>query len=131
MNINDLTIGQAKELSNMENLLPVKELTTSLLDSVIGKYVIVRSRNEGINAGVVVRADETGIILKDARRIYYHRPADKKLSWYEGVAVSGLSDNSKISGEVKEKGILEDYSYTLCSDVAEKSIRGHRANEQS
>ena len=44
MNINDLTIGQAKELANFFNK-PKNE--SSLLSSAIGKYVIVRSRNEG------------------------------------------------------------------------------------
>ena len=44
MNINDLTIGQAKELTDFFNK-PKNE--SSLLSSVIGKYVIVRSRNEG------------------------------------------------------------------------------------
>lgn len=80
----------------------------TLASRMIGKKVLVRSYNEGINAGVVVLADETGVELKDARRIYYHRPKDKSLSWYEGVAVSGLSDSSKVSGTVEKKSLSKD-----------------------
>jgi small nuclear ribonucleoprotein (snRNP)-like protein len=130
MNIDNMTIGEFKEL---KNLFATKEEanTNSLVKKYIGKYVIVRSRNEGINAGVVVDADETGIVLKDARRIWYHKPADESLSWYEGVAVSGLHKDSKISNEVDEKIIIEDYSIILVSDKAEKSIRGFKTNAQN
>ena len=98
--------------------------------SLVGKFVIVRTRNEGINAGTVVASDDTGIILSGCRRLYYHRPADTALSWYEGVAVSGLSDNSKISGTVEQKIIIEDYSATLCTKAAQKSIMEKLPNEQ-
>ena len=88
----------------------------------VGKNVIVRTQNEGINIGTVVSADSTGVILKNARRIWYHKPADKTLSWYEGVAISGLSDDSKVSPTVDIKIIVEDYSMTVVSEDAYKSI---------
>ena len=126
MNLDDLTIGEAKQLANMFN----KSESSNILSDVIGKYVIVRSRNEGINAGVVKAADETGIILTEARRIWYHKPKNKKLSWYEGVAKTGLSSDSKVSGSVDEKAIIESYSITFCTKEAEASIREISAHEQ-
>jgi len=84
---------------------------------MIGKPVIVRSRNEGVNVGIVVLADETGVELKNARRLFYHRPKDTNLSWYEGVAESGISDNSKVSGTVRCKVIIEDYSMTEIKSI--------------
>lgn len=132
INIDDLTIGQLKQIQAMTygaNQSTIQR-NLKLLDGMIGKYVIVRSRNEGINAGFVKMADETGVILIDARRIYFHAPKDKSLSWYEGVAVSGLSSNSKISGIVPEKAIIEDYSITVCSDDGAKSIQEFKANAQ-
>jgi len=126
MNIDDLTIGEAKQLANMFS----KSESSNLLSNVVGKYVIVRSRNEGINAGVVKAADETGVILTEARRIWYHKPKDKKLSWYEGVAKTGLSSDSKVSGSVDEKVIIESYSITFCTKEAETSIREIAAHEQ-
>ncbi len=103
----------------------------SVASRAIGNKVIVRSENEGINAGIVVLADETGIELTSCRRIWYHKPKDKKLSWYEGVAVSGLDSCSKVSGTVNSKTIIEDYSITLCSEDAFKSIMEITPNAQS
>lgn len=98
---------------------------------MIGKNVIVRSRNEGINAGTVVVADNTGVELKNCRRIWYHKPKDKALSWYEGVAVTGLSEDSKVSGTVSVKIIIEDYSMTECSLGAFESIMEKTPNAQN
>lgn len=103
----------------------------TIASRMIGKKVIVRSRNEGVNAGIVVLADDTGVELRDCRRIWYHRPKDKALSWYEGVAVTGLSDDSKVSGTVSQKIIIEDYSMTECTDDAFKSIMGKIPNAQN
>ena len=129
MNIDELTLGQIKEIQSAINIGQQKQ--SSLFSDIIGKYVIVRTRNEGINAGFVERADETGIILKDARRIWYHRPADTNLSWYEGVSRSGLSSDSKISCVVEKKIIVEDYSITLCTEEASKNIQEFKSHEQS
>ena len=103
----------------------------SIAVAMVGKFCLVRSRNEGINAGTVIAADDTGVILENARRLWYHRPADNNLSWYEGVAISGLSECSKVSGTVSKKAIVEDYSLTECSKNAEKSIRGKTPNAQN
>ena len=103
----------------------------TLASRMIGKNVLVRSRNEGINAGVVVLADETGVELKNARRIWYHKPIDKSLSWYEGIAISGLDSSSKVSGTVFRKVIIEDYSMTECNGKAFKTIMEIKPNAQS
>lgn len=100
------------------------------LGKYVGKYVIVRSRSEGINSGYVVAAAADGVILKEARRLWYHKPAVKAASWYEGVANHGLSPDSKISEPVMEKAIIEDYSMTLCTQEAIESIKKAAAHEQ-
>ena len=105
-------------------------MTSILRSHIVGRYALVRSQNEGVNAGVVVAADETGVALKDARRLWFHRPADESLSWYEGVARSGVSDDSKLSCAV-DKVIVEDYSITVCTPEAEKSIREAKAHAQT
>ena len=126
MNINELTIGQAKELSNM---FGGNTQSSGMLSKYIGKYVIVRSRNEGVNAGKILDIDETGVVLEDARRLYYHKPINKNVSWYEGVAKFGISDTSKVGCAV-EKVIIEDYSLTICHADAEKTIRDAKDHEQ-
>lgn len=129
MDINSLTLGQAKELVALLGTQPtiVNGASTPSM-SMIGRYVIVRSRNEGLNAGYVEMADETGVILKDAKRLWYHKPAVKTEAWYEGVANHGLSKDSKVSGSVLRKVIIEDYSMTECTEIARQSIETAVAN---
>ena len=130
MSINDLTIGDIKELKAMfDGGVCSEPKANNLLSGAIGQYVIVRSRNEGINAGVLKLADETGCVLSEARRIWYHKPKDSKTAWYEGVADNGLHSDSKISCEVKEKYVIEDYSISVCTSEAEKSIRESISHE--
>ena len=102
----------------------------SVATRMIGKPVIVRSRNEGINAGIVVTADNTGVELQFCRRIWYHKPKNKNLSWYEGIAISGISSDSKVSGTVRSKIIIEDYSMTLCTEETYNSIMELTPNAQ-
>lgn len=132
MNIEDLTIKEVREISSLFNVSTRATLAQSkVLGDYTGKYVIVRTRNEGINCGFVKAHDDTGIVLTDARRIYYHKPKDKTMSWYEGVSISGLSKDSKISNPVKEKAIIEDYSITVCSDTSKESLVNHKGHEQN
>lgn len=117
VNLDDLTLGQIKQLQNLSGR------NNCIANDAIGKYVIIRSRNEGINAGFLLAADETGCVLGEARRIWYHKPKDSSVAWYEGVAETGLHKDSKISCKVERKYLLEDYSITLCSDAGAKSIQ--------
>ena len=101
---------------------------SSMLQDYIGQYVICRSRNEGINTGYVKAIDETGVILSDARRLWFHKSSNNS-SWYEGVANNGLSSDSKIS-EPAEKVIVEDYSLTICSNTAKESLLKAKSHEK-
>jgi hypothetical protein len=66
--IDDLTFGEIKELMALfGNQAP--QNNSNLFKDVIGQYVVVRSRNEGINAGYLEAADDTGCILTEARRL--------------------------------------------------------------
>ena len=127
MNIDEMKFGELEQIAAMFKQPESKGIGQNF----VGKYVIVRSYNEGINAGYVVEMDDTGIVLKEARRIWYHRPADKSQSWYEGVALSGLSADSKLSPVVQHKVIMEDYSITECTELAQKSIESKEAHAQS
>jgi len=101
------------------------------LGGAIGRYAIVRSYNEGVNAGVVISYNKDMIELSDCRRLWRHWPKDKKKSWYEGVAISGLDEKSQISIAVPTKIIVEKYSITICSKEAEQSIREFASHEQA
>ena len=128
MKLDDLTIGEARQLAAMfGNSASPQNIQSRILNDAIGKYVICRTRNEGINCGKVIAADHTGVVLEDARRIYYHKSKDENVSWYEGVAQSGLHTDSKISGVVSRKYIIEDYSLTPCTIEAEQNLRNYVA----
>ena len=129
LDLDNITIGQAKQIASFLSNCKAEEKgnKSGITDRMIGKYVICRTRNEGINFGKVLIADETGCVLEEARRIYYHKPKDNKLSWYEGVATTGLSPDSKISGSVPSKTIIEDYSLTECTEVAIESLINHES----
>ena len=127
MNIDDMKFGELKQIAALFN----SGQSSNLAASMVGKNVIVRSSNEGINFGEVVEADETGVILKDAIRLWQHRPADKSMSWYEGVALSGLTSDSVTSPAIAEKVIIENYSMTICTDEAAKSIMEHTPHAQT
>lgn len=127
MNIDNLTIGEAKQLAGLFNEQNNK---SSFLKNYIGMYVICRSSNEGVNFGKVVEIDETGVVLEECRRLYWHKPKETKSSWYEGVANYGLSHDSKVS-DFTTKVIVENYSLTLCKEKAIESIKSHKTHEQS
>lgn len=128
MDINDMTIRQAKELTAIfgGNSADVR----TVAHTMVGKYAIIRSRNEGINAGLILAADHTGVVLGNARRLWHHRPKVTTESWYEGVANHGLSSDSRVSGVATQKAIIEDYSVTVCSDEARQSIEAAVAHAQ-
>jgi hypothetical protein len=128
MNIDELTLGQIKQLQGL--LGGDNKSASDLYQRYVGKYVICRTRNEGINAGVVIAADDTGVILQDARRLWYHKPKTTNCSWYEGIARDGISYDTKC-GVAREKLIVEDYSLTICSEAAEKTIREAKDHVQN
>ena len=95
----------------------------------VGKYVICRSRNEGVNFGKVVSYENGRIHLVEARRLHWFKPAHETECWYEGVAEHGVSSDSRLSA-FSEKEIVEDYSITICSDKSVKNIMEHKPHEQ-
>ena len=107
------------------------KIKNTISDIAIGKYVIIHSQNEGLNAGYLKDADSTGVVLTAARRLWYPGPKAKTVAWYEGVAMYGLSESSKISCPVTVKIIIEAYSITLCSEISKSSIVNFKSHEQS
>ena len=92
----------------------------------IGKYVIVRCHDAGVHAGVLVAAEGRSCVLRDARRLWYWKPAENG-AFLSGVALYGLDEASKV-GEPVEIFLTENCEIILCSDAAEKSIRSAKVN---
>lgn len=123
MNINDLTIGQVKELLSM-----LGGADTGLKSPMIGKYVIVRCRDAGVHAGVLVAASGREAILNDSRRLWYWK--SKKGSFLSGVARDGLDPESKVGGPIRVH-LTETCEIIEVSEEAEKTIREIRTHERA
>ena len=92
----------------------------------INKYVIVRCKDAGVHAGVLVSADGRSCILHEARRLWYWKPAEDG-AFLSGVALYGLDKSSKVGKPVTIM-LTEDCEIILCSEQAEQSIRKAKVN---
>lgn len=122
MNIDDLTIGQAKAL--VEQLSGDAALKTNM----IGKYVIVRCRDAGVHAGVLEAVNRREAVLKESRRLWYWK--SKKGSFLSGVAVDGLDDASKVGAPIRVH-LTETCEIIECSAEAERTIREAATHERT
>jgi len=123
MNIDDLTIGQAKALASQFG----SEQSAGLKSPMIGKYVIVRCKDAGVHAGVLDAASGREAILSESRRLWYWK--SKKGSFLSGVARDGIDDTSKVGGPISIH-LTETCEIILCTPTAEKSIREIKIHER-
>lgn len=120
MNIDQLTIGEAKQLAAMFSAKQeASELQNFVNNQFVGKYVIARCYSAGVHAGMVVRVDGENVILKDSRRLWSWRAADGVA--LSGVAQSGLKDGKLdvVNPLIYLTGVCE---LIPCSDAARENI---------
>ena len=120
MNINDLTIGQAKELAALFG--NQQESSNDGIQFGIGKNVIIRTYSAGVWCGTLSQKSGNEVILTNARRLWRWWAAESiSLS---GVAKFGvIEDKSQIAPKVD--GVwLEAIEIIPTTDKAEKSIMG-------
>ena len=91
MDINDLTIGQARELVAMFGAVVAPQPATPHL--FIGKYCICRCSAAGVHAGEVVSVDGDTVILRNSRRLWQWQAR-------AGVALSGVAQNGLAGGKL-------------------------------
>ena len=118
MNINDLTIGQAKELAALFGSQPA---TAALDNKMTGKYVIVRCKDAGVHAGVLESYSGREAVLTESRRLWYWKCAEG--AFLSAAAMHGLSDESKVGVALPRIHLTETCELIECSDIAEQSIR--------
>lgn len=118
MELDDLTVGDAKKLACM---FGKKEGTKSgdCCHSFIGKKCIFRSYASGVHYGELVEKDGKEVIIKNARRLWYWKTANKGISLSE-VAISGLAKDSKVCAPVDIW--MEAVEIIPCTKEAIKSI---------
>ena len=118
MNINDLTIGQAKELVRIFT----KNSSQIGINTMIGKEVIVRTYAAGVWFGELTEKSGAEVILKNARRLWRWKAAESiSLS---AVALHGVDQSeSKIVESVAEQW-LEAIEITPCTVKSIESLEG-------
>ena len=124
MNIDDLTIGQAKTLSV---IFSTSTKNDTSCDFGIGKYVIVRCRDAGVHAGVLVSKKGRSCVLKDSRRLWYWKA--QKGSFLSAVAKYGIDTSSKVGCEVDIE-LTENCEIIVCSAESEKTIRDQESHNE-
>jgi hypothetical protein len=117
MNIDDLTIKQARELVA---LFGATQKTSTTPHPFIGKYCIARCYAAGVHAGEVVSVDGENVALKNSRRLWSWKAKD-------GVALSGVAQTGVQSGCKIDVMNPEIYLTGVCelipaSDAAKESI---------
>lgn len=85
VNIDNLTIAQAREIASMfgGNQSQVQQTKAH---PFVGEYVIARCYSAGVHAGEVVSVDGENVILKDSRRLWSWKAQD-------GIALSGVAQH--------------------------------------
>jgi hypothetical protein len=124
MNLEDLTIKQARELAALfstAQAAPAQNIGVPL----IGQYVIARCYSAGVHAGTVKAVDGENVILTDSRRLWSWQAKD-------GIALSGVAQHG-----IKDKGCKVDvvnpvlYLTGVCelipaTTVAQESINAYK-----
>ena len=119
MNIDELTIGQARELAAMFG----GQAPASAFDNgMIGKYVIVRCRDAGVHAGVLESSNGRECVLSEARRLWYWKVRGNG-DFLNAIALSGVHPDSKLSAPVERIHLTENCEIIWCSEEAERVIR--------
>ena len=118
MNINDLTIGQAKELANLFGNQTIS--SNDGINFAINEYVIIRTYSAGVWAGILKQKSSNEVILSDARRLW--RWWAKKSISLSAVANFGINqDKCQIAPSV-ENIWLEAIEIIPTTKIAQKSI---------
>lgn len=121
MNIDDLTIGQVKQLMALVGSNGVSAKTESL-SSMVGKKCIIRTYSAGVHFGEISEKSGNEVIVKNSRRLWQWK-AKESIS-LSSVAVHGIDESGSKICESVNSIWLEAIELIPCSDAAIKSIEG-------
>lgn len=113
MNIDDITIGDAKKLASM---FPASSPDTKAVNPFIGQRVLVRTYSAGVHIGTLVSADEMTAHLKDALRLWKWTGGGLSLS---AVATNGIKGGRL--NRTPEVFLTNAIEIIPTTEVAEKS----------
>ena len=120
MDLNELTLGQAKELAALFGGQTAPKPSCPL----IWQKVIVRASAAGVHYGTLVSIEGDTVMLSNARRLWFWRVADKKGISLSDAAEHGIADDSKICASVPLHIILSACEVMTTTTKAQVSIEG-------
>lgn len=113
MNINELTIGQAKELAAMFGG------ATERQSCMLGEHCVVRTYSAGVWIGVVVEHVGTEVVLKDAMRLWKWSGAFT----LSEVATKGIAEGSRIATPVPKMLVTQAVEIIPTTEVARETYK--------
>lgn len=114
IDINNLTIGQVKEIASLTGC----KSKNSLHEEFIGKKVICRTYSAGVHFGVLLKRDETEALLENAQRIWRWSDAFT----LSEISKNGLGKESKISETIDKILLTQVIEIIPCTDKCVESI---------
>lgn len=121
MILDDLTIGEAKKIACLvKGVSGEKTSGDECCSPIVGKKCIIRTQSAGVHYGEVAEKVGKEVILKNARRLWYWKTANKGISLSE-VANAGVAKDSKICSPV-DLIWLEAIEIIPCAKEAIKNI---------
>lgn len=121
MNINDLTIGQAKELAATFGSASGRD--NGGLNAMVGCKCIVRTNNAGVWFGTVAQKSGNEVIITSARRMWQWKSGGDSIS-LSGVANHGIVESGSRIAEAVASVWLEAIELIPATDKAVDSIEG-------
>lgn len=123
INLDDLTIGQLKQLVNLAAQMGLTSPTSPTKHPYVGRYCIFRCHSAGVHAGELVSLDGDRAIVNDSRRLWYWKAKDGIA--LSGVAQYGLEHGCKIDTRNPQIALMGVIEVIPCSKAAEESIDGY------
>ena len=130
MNINDLTIGQAKELAALFGSKPVTQSIEGFESKHVGSYVIVRTYASGVFFARLDRHSGRMAELSNCRRLWQFKAA-------EGISLSAVALNGvdpkacRFPAAISEQTVLDCLEFLPASDKCIKTIEATKVADQS
>lgn len=97
---------------------------TESADPWIGKYVVVRTRDAGVHAGILKSREGRQCELSESRRLWRWRVKGNGGITLSDVANLGLDSRDTRVGAAVEILLTENCEIIACSEEAAKSIAG-------
>ena len=119
ININDLTIGQAKELAAM-----LGGGDENLSSAHIGKKCIIRTYASGVHFGELVSLSGRQVELKNARRLWRWDVTPHGVTLSEVAMYGSTGPETKISCAVPVTLIVDVLEVTPCTEESIEVIEG-------